>query len=175
MRRHRGRDRHKAGRATPVIVCDNTLLGPVFQRPLEHGADVSVYSLTKYVGGHSDLIAGAALGIERGDEADQGAARRHRHAARSAFLLDARALARDAEHPHGEGQRQCPHRRRISARSCQGGEGALSAVPRRPIRRTGASSGRSARVPARRSRSTSRAARRRPSRSSTACRSSSWR
>lgn len=46
----------------PVVVCDNTLLGPVFQRPCEHGADVSVYSLTKYVGGHSDLIAGAALG-----------------------------------------------------------------------------------------------------------------
>ena len=46
----------------PVIVCDNTLLGPVFQRPLEQGADISLYSLTKYVGGHSDLIAGAALG-----------------------------------------------------------------------------------------------------------------
>jgi methionine-gamma-lyase len=46
----------------PILVCDNTLLGPVFQHPLEHGADVSVYSLTKYVGGHSDLIAGAALG-----------------------------------------------------------------------------------------------------------------
>ncbi|MCA0319200.1 MAG: cystathionine gamma-synthase family protein [Proteobacteria bacterium] len=52
-----GRQGHR-----PVIVCDNTLLGPVFQRPIEHGADVSVYSLTKYVGGHSDLIAGAALG-----------------------------------------------------------------------------------------------------------------
>ena len=46
----------------PVVICDNTLLGPVFQHPLVHGADVSVYSLTKYVGGHSDLIAGAALG-----------------------------------------------------------------------------------------------------------------
>jgi methionine-gamma-lyase len=46
----------------PTILCDNTLLGPVFQRPLEHGADVSLYSLTKYVGGHSDLVAGAALG-----------------------------------------------------------------------------------------------------------------
>lgn len=46
----------------PVIICDNTLLGPVFQTPLKQGADVSVYSLTKYVGGHSDLIAGAALG-----------------------------------------------------------------------------------------------------------------
>ncbi|EJJ30005.1 cystathionine gamma-synthase family protein [Rhizobium sp. CF142] len=47
---------------TPVVACDNTLLGPVFQRPIEHGADISLYSLTKYVGGHSDLIAGAALG-----------------------------------------------------------------------------------------------------------------
>ncbi|MGO4705772.1 cystathionine gamma-synthase family protein [Microvirga sp. 2MCAF38] len=46
----------------PVIVCDNTLLGPLYQKPLRNGADISVYSLTKYVGGHSDLIAGAALG-----------------------------------------------------------------------------------------------------------------
>jgi methionine-gamma-lyase len=48
----------------PIVFCDNTLLGPVFQRPIEHGADVSLYSLTKYVGGHSDLIAGAALGAK---------------------------------------------------------------------------------------------------------------
>lgn len=46
----------------PLIICDNTLLGPVFQRPLQHGADLSVYSLTKYVGGHSDLVAGAVMG-----------------------------------------------------------------------------------------------------------------
>jgi methionine-gamma-lyase len=48
----------------PIVACDNTLLGPVFQRPIEHGADLSLYSLTKYVGGHSDLIAGAALGTK---------------------------------------------------------------------------------------------------------------
>ncbi len=46
----------------PIVACDNTLLGPVFQRPIEHGADLSLYSLTKYVGGHSDLIAGAVMG-----------------------------------------------------------------------------------------------------------------
>ena len=46
----------------PVTMCDNTLLGPVFQKPLAHGIDLSLYSLTKYVGGHSDLIAGAAIG-----------------------------------------------------------------------------------------------------------------
>jgi cystathionine beta-lyase/cystathionine gamma-synthase len=46
----------------PLIVCDNTMLGPVFQRPLEHGLDLAVYSLTKYIGGHSDLIAGSIIG-----------------------------------------------------------------------------------------------------------------
>ena len=46
----------------PLIVCDNTLLGPVFQAPLLHGVDIVLYSLTKYIGGHSDLIGGAALG-----------------------------------------------------------------------------------------------------------------
>ncbi|MCW3475082.1 cystathionine gamma-synthase family protein [Limobrevibacterium gyesilva] len=46
----------------PLIVCDNTLLGPIFQKPLRHGVDIVVYSLTKYVGGHSDLVAGAAVG-----------------------------------------------------------------------------------------------------------------
>ncbi|MBV8565087.1 MAG: cystathionine gamma-synthase family protein [Methylobacteriaceae bacterium] len=51
-----------AGRPRPLVVCDNTLLGPVFQKPLAHGTDIVVYSLTKYVGGHSDLVSGAALG-----------------------------------------------------------------------------------------------------------------
>lgn len=46
----------------PWIVVDNTFLGPVGSAPLKLGADVLVYSLTKYVGGHSDLIAGSALG-----------------------------------------------------------------------------------------------------------------
>jgi methionine-gamma-lyase len=52
----------KQGGRRPVVMCDNTLLGPLFQKPLAHGVDVSLYSLTKYVGGHSDLIAGAAIG-----------------------------------------------------------------------------------------------------------------
>jgi methionine-gamma-lyase len=46
----------------PLIVVDNTMLGPVYQQPLKHGADIIVYSLTKYVGGHSDLVAGGAIG-----------------------------------------------------------------------------------------------------------------
>jgi methionine-gamma-lyase len=49
----------------PPIAIDNTLLGPLWQQPLRHGADIVVYSLTKYVGGHSDLVAGAASGARR--------------------------------------------------------------------------------------------------------------
>ncbi len=45
-------------------VVDNTLLGPVFQRPAEFGADLVLYSATKFIGGHSDLIAGVATGRE---------------------------------------------------------------------------------------------------------------
>lgn len=51
------------GRRPPVIV-DNTFLGPLWQRPLDHGADIVIYSLTKYVGGHSDVIAGACSGAK---------------------------------------------------------------------------------------------------------------
>ncbi len=46
----------------PLIVTDNTMLGPVYQKPLQCGADINVYSLTKYVGGHSDLVAGGVSG-----------------------------------------------------------------------------------------------------------------
>ena len=46
----------------PPLAVDNTFLGPVFSRPLGHGADVVMYSLTKYVGGHSDLVAGGVIG-----------------------------------------------------------------------------------------------------------------
>lgn len=48
--------------ARPPVAVDNTFLGPVFQKPLEHGADLVMYSLTKYVGGHSDLVAGGVVG-----------------------------------------------------------------------------------------------------------------
>jgi methionine-gamma-lyase len=51
----------QAGGRPPVLV-DNTFLGPVFQRPLLHGVDLVIYSLTKYVGGHSDLVAGGVVG-----------------------------------------------------------------------------------------------------------------
>jgi methionine-gamma-lyase len=50
-----------AGRRALVAV-DNTFLGPLWQHPLKHGADLVLYSATKYIGGHSDVIAGVCLG-----------------------------------------------------------------------------------------------------------------
>jgi len=51
----------EAGERPPIAI-DNTFLGPLWQQPLRHGADLSVYSLTKYAGGHSDLVAGGIAG-----------------------------------------------------------------------------------------------------------------
>ena len=52
-----GRQGHR-----PLVVVDNTLLGPFAQRPIEHGVDLCMTSLTKYCGGHSDLLAGGVSG-----------------------------------------------------------------------------------------------------------------
>lgn len=49
----------------PPLAVDNTFLGPVWQKPLEYGADIVLYSMTKYIGGHSDLVAGAAMGPKK--------------------------------------------------------------------------------------------------------------
>ena len=45
-----------------MLAVDNTYLGPLWQHPLKLGADLVIYSATKYIGGHSDVIAGAVLG-----------------------------------------------------------------------------------------------------------------
>ena len=46
----------------PVVAVDNTFMGPTFQHPLELGADLSLYSATKYLGGFSDMLGGVAIG-----------------------------------------------------------------------------------------------------------------
>jgi methionine-gamma-lyase len=45
-----------------LLAVDNTFLGPLWQHPLKHGADLVLYSATKFIGGHSDVIAGVCLG-----------------------------------------------------------------------------------------------------------------
>jgi len=46
---------------TPLVMVDNTLMGPAFQHPLILGADMCLYSATKYLSGFSDMIGGAAI------------------------------------------------------------------------------------------------------------------
>jgi methionine-gamma-lyase len=45
-----------------ILAVDNTYMGPLWQHPIKHGADLVLYSATKYIGGHSDVVAGACLG-----------------------------------------------------------------------------------------------------------------
>jgi cystathionine beta-lyase/cystathionine gamma-synthase len=45
----------------PLLVVDNTFATPYLQRPLELGADLVVHSMTKYLGGHSDVVGGAVI------------------------------------------------------------------------------------------------------------------
>jgi cystathionine gamma-synthase len=55
---------HGAG---ALLVCENTFATPVLQRPFVHGADAVVHSVTKYLSGHSDVLAGVAVFKERSD------------------------------------------------------------------------------------------------------------
>lgn len=52
----------KATGHRPMVMVDNTFLGPLWQKPLELGVDLVIYSLTKYIAGHSDVVAGAVVG-----------------------------------------------------------------------------------------------------------------
>lgn len=55
-------DRFSSAERKVVLAVDNTYMGPLWQHPLKWGADLVLYSATKYIGGHSDVIAGACLG-----------------------------------------------------------------------------------------------------------------
>ena len=54
--------RYSTPNSDVILSVDNTYMGPLWQHPLKHGADLVLYSATKYIGGHSDVIAGACLG-----------------------------------------------------------------------------------------------------------------
>lgn len=49
----------------PLVIVDNTFLGPAFQHPLSLGVDLSVYSATKFLAGYSDMLGGVVLGKNR--------------------------------------------------------------------------------------------------------------
>ena len=62
--------RAKALNPSSLIVVDNTWATPMFQKPLQHGADISLYSATKYFSGHSDVMGGVVV-VDRQDLAEQ--------------------------------------------------------------------------------------------------------
>ena len=150
----------QAGGRPPVLV-DNTFLGPVFQRPLAHGADLVLYSLTKYVGGHSDLVAGGVVGARSVVGSDQETARRAGHSARSQHRVDDHALDGDAVVAHAQVGAERRAGARISCASIRRSRASItSASSPRTIRARRSSSG-NAKARDRLSASRSRAARRR--------------
>lgn len=54
-------DSFKSHRQDIILVVDNTFLTCYYQKPFDLGADIVMYSLTKYMNGHSDVIMGAAI------------------------------------------------------------------------------------------------------------------
>ena len=82
--RRRRRDRRAAGLAPAGHRRQHPARDRLYQAPLKHGADLSVYSLTKYVGGHSDLIAGSVAGSRAADAQDPRPAQFDRQPARRA-------------------------------------------------------------------------------------------
>ena len=56
-----GLARRLSGARRILTAVDNTFLGPLWQQPLRHGADLVIYSATKYIGGHSDVLGGAVV------------------------------------------------------------------------------------------------------------------
>lgn len=56
------KNKYKTEENNLISVVDNTYMGPLWQHPMRFGADLVIYSATKYIGGHSDVIAGAVLG-----------------------------------------------------------------------------------------------------------------
>ena len=58
------KDASKRSKLEIKVAVDNTFLGPMWQNPAEQGADLVLYSATKFIGGHSDVVAGIALGDE---------------------------------------------------------------------------------------------------------------
>ena len=116
----------------PLLVVDNTFATPYNQRPLELGADIVVHSMTKYLGGHSDVVGGIAIVKDKSLYE------------RLAFLQNAVGAVpgpmdcflvlrgtQDLAHPHGAscGKRSCAYRLSIQASESSEGNVSISSGP----------------------------------------------
>ncbi len=106
-----------AHRHGALLVVDNTFASPVICRPIELGADLAIESLTKYLGGHSDLLGGVGRGLARADRRGQVRGGRHRGDARAVRGLPRPARDRHPRDPDGpsRGVGEGPGRRGSSA------------------------------------------------------------
>ena len=132
---HRATGKGRQGAWASSRMIDNSWATPVFQKPIAHGVDLVVHSASKYIGGHSDTVAGVVAGsaalIARINELTHPFLRRQALAARS--LPADRGLAHPAvanQPPHG----QCAsHRRPVApAPSCHQGPSSGLFEPSRP-------------------------------------------
>jgi cystathionine gamma-lyase len=123
-----------AKEAGALLAVDNTFSTPYLQTPMDLGADIVMYSLTKYMAGHSDVVMGAL--VVNDDELHQLLSELLRRHARPARLLPGAARAENAAHPHAAPLRKRPRRGRIPAPAPQSGKSVLarlrqSSQPRR--------------------------------------------
>ena len=79
-----------------VSIIDNTFASPINFRPPELGFDLSIHSATKYLNGHTDIVAGAVIGRARTDRAHHAQAESSRRIARPARMLSAQPRDEDA-------------------------------------------------------------------------------
>ena len=139
----------RAARAAgALVVADNTFLSPVWQRPLELGADVVVHSTTKYLNGHSDVVGGAVIAATpRAAGAARLVGQLHRRDRLGVRQLPHAAWLAHAARAHARSRRECPARGREAQRP-SGGRACLLSGPRdasRPRHRAAAAARASAR------------------------------
>ncbi len=97
-----------AHRHGALLIVDNTFASPVLCRPIELGADLAIESLTKYLGGHSDILGRIGRRLEGTDRRGQGGRGRHRGHAGAAGRLPRPSRDLDARHPDGSPRRDRP-------------------------------------------------------------------
>jgi methionine-gamma-lyase len=126
--------RRHSGERQVLVAVDNTFLGPIWQHPLKHGADLVIYSATKFIGGHSDVIAGVCLGNQPQMTQVKLFPHHSRHDGRRPYRLAPDAQPGDPQVAHDQPDEKCPLRRQFPGRSPQSRECVLPRPPsgRRP-------------------------------------------
>ena len=111
-----------------ISVADNTFATPYVQRPLDHGFDLVVHSVTKYLNGHSDMVGGMVVAREKGELAER---LTYLHNAVGSILGSFRFLPRHARSENAASENGAPLRKRagdcrVAGDASEGGEGFLS-------------------------------------------------